>query len=66
MVVIQSVRDHLAYRSVSASSSAVEAGGLGREFVSLKKKCLSMTDTSFRRRLKLRDHTLNVGLKFLG
>lgn len=35
-------------------------------FVSLKNQCLSMTDTSFRRRLELRDRTLNVGLKFLG
>lgn len=62
---MKSVRDHLASRSVSALSSAVEAGE-NKGFVSLKKKCLSMTDTSFRRRLELRDRTLNVGLKFLG
>lgn len=35
-------------------------------FVSLKKKCFSMIDTSFRQRLELRDRTLYVGLKFLG
>lgn len=35
-------------------------------FLSLKNQCLSMTDTSFSRRLELQDRTLNVGLKFLG